>query len=63
MQEILRERVKIVKALYGDIYRYIDIAEMLEMNINSFYNWLNGAYDLGSEKQKQLEIFINDILN
>lgn len=38
MQEKLREQVKIIKALYGDIYRYKDIAEYLEININSFYN-------------------------
>lgn len=32
------------------------------MNINSFYNWLNGAYDLGNNKVKLLNEFINDIL-
>ena len=39
MQEKLREQVKIIKAMYGDEYKYIDFAEYLEMNINSFYNF------------------------
>lgn len=63
MQEKLREQVKIVKAMYGDIYRYIDIADFLEMNINSFYNWLSGYYELGRKKEKQLQDLLNDILS
>lgn len=62
MQENLREQIKIIKALYGDIYTYKDIAKMLNININSFYNWLNGKYNLGSNKVKLLNEFINDIL-
>lgn len=62
MQEKLREQVKIIKALYGDIYRYKDIAEYLEININSFYNWLNNQYNLSYEKEKKLQNFINDII-
>lgn len=62
MQEILRKQVKVIKALYGEDFTYKDIAEMLEININSFYNWLNNYYDLGKEKEKQLQQFVNDIL-
>lgn len=62
MQEILRKQVKVVKALYGEDFTYKDIAEMLDININSFYNWLNNYYDLGREKEKQLQQFVNDIL-
>lgn len=62
MQEILRKQVKVIKALYGEDFTYKDIAEMLEININSFYNWLNNYYDLGREKEKQLQQFVNDIL-
>lgn len=61
MQEILRKQVKVIKALYGEDFTYKDIAEMLEININSFYNWLNNYYDLGRER-KQLQQFVNDIL-
>ena len=63
MQEILRNNVKIVKALYGDIYSYKDIADFLGITINSFYNWLGGYYCLGTTKEKKLKEFVNDILN
>lgn len=62
MQEILRKQVKVVKALYGEDFTYKDIAKMLDININSFYNWLNNYYDLGREKEKTLQDFVNDIL-
>lgn len=62
MQDNLRQKAKLVKAMYNDIYKYKDIAEMLGININSFYNWLNGAYDFGEQKAKELEIWLNDIL-
>ena len=62
MQENLRKQVKIVKALYGKDFTYKDIADMLEININSFYNWLNGSYDFGRQKAKKLQIWLNDIL-
>lgn len=62
MQENLRKQVKVVKALYSEDFTYKDIAEMLEININSFYNWLNNYYDLGREKEKVLQAFVNDIL-
>lgn len=62
MQEKLREQVKIIKALYGDEYKYLDFAEYLEMNIHSFYNWLNGYYSLGAEKEQKLKDIVNDIL-
>lgn len=64
MQEKLREQVKIAKALYGKDFNftYKDIAEMLNMNINSFYNWLSGYYDLGKTKENELKAFLNDLL-
>lgn len=62
MQDNLRQKVKLVKAMHNDIYKYKDIAEMLDISINSFYNWLNGAYDFGEQKARQLEIWLNDIL-
>ena len=62
MQEKLREQVKIIKATMGDIFTYKDIAEMLGISINGFYNWLNKQYNLSDNKQKHLEEFINNIL-
>ena len=49
------------KALNDDIFTYKDLAEMLDMSVNSFYNWLNGTYNLGYGKSKALENFLNDI--
>ena len=55
MQDKLRNQVKIMKALYGDIYTYQDIADYLDIKINSFYNWLNGYYELGESKEAKLK--------
>lgn len=62
MQEKIREQVKIIKAIYGKDFTYKDIAGMLNININSFYNWLNGYYNLGKEKEKILKAFLEDLL-
>lgn len=40
MQDILRKKVKVLKALQN--VTYTEIAEDLEINRNSFYNWLSG---------------------
>lgn len=52
-QEFLRKATKIAKALNDDIY-YKDFAELLGMSENGFYNWLDGAYNLGKEKYNTL---------
>lgn len=33
---------------------YTELAEHLEINRNSFYNWLNGYYNLSADKEKRL---------
>ena len=38
-QDELRRQVKILKAV-GDKVTYKELAEYLEMNKNSFYNWI-----------------------
>ena len=53
MQRELREQVKIFKIKSEKNYK--QIAEELKMNIYSFYNWLNGAYELSEEKEKALK--------
>ncbi|MBO5478850.1 MAG: helix-turn-helix transcriptional regulator [Clostridia bacterium] len=60
-QKNLRKFCKMCKALNDDIFTYKDLAEMLDMSVNSFYNWLNGTYNLGYGKSKALENFLNDI--
>ena len=56
MQENLRNKVKLLKALQG--VSYSEIADYLEMHRNSFYNWLKGYYNLSAEKEQRL----NEIL-
>ena len=58
MNENLRKQVKILKALQNISYK--EIAEYLEINQNSFYNFINGQYNLSQEKAERLqEIIIN----
>ena len=52
MQDILRKQTKMLKALQN--ITYTEIAEHLEINRNSFYNWLNGYYNLSADKEKRL---------
>ena len=48
-----------MKALQGISYN--EISEYLEIRQDSFYNWLNGQYDLGKEKQQRLFDIISTI--
>ena len=57
MQDNLRKKVKVLKALQN--VTYTEIAEDLEINRNSFYNWLSGQYDLSKEKENRLIEIIN----
>ena len=60
MQDILRKKVKVLKALQN--VTYTEIAEDLEINRNSFYNWLSGQYELSKEKENRL-IEIIDLIS
>lgn len=53
MNNILRKRVKIIKALQGVTYK--ELASYLEVTQDSFYSWLAGYYDLSAEKQELLK--------
>lgn len=57
--EILRKQVKELK-VYQDI-NYKEIAEYLEIQRNSFYNWLKGYYNLSDDKQQQLKEIITNL--
>ena len=58
-QDELRKQTRIAKAYNEDI-TFKDFAEAIDIDINSFYNWLNGAYDLSRLKARYLEdIVIN----
>ena len=53
MNDKLRERCKLAKALQGISYK--EMAEYLEIKQDSFYCWLKGYYQLSTKKQKQLD--------
>ena len=52
MNDNLRKEVKLLKALQGVSYK--EIAELLEIRQDSFYNWLKGYYEFGEERQHRL---------
>ena len=56
----LRKKVKLLCALQPDI-KYAEIAEYLEIKINSFYNFMSGYYDLSLEKQEVLKEVIDNL--
>ena len=56
MNDILREKVKLLKALQGISYK--ELAEYIEIKQDSFYCWLKGYYNLSDEKQLRLNEII-----
>jgi succinate dehydrogenase flavin-adding protein (antitoxin of CptAB toxin-antitoxin module) len=58
--ETLRKKVKMLKATEA-IDNYREVAELLEVADGSFYNWLRGYYNLGSEKKQRLITIIADL--
>ena len=59
MNEALRKKVKELK-VYQDI-SYKEVAEYLEIQRNSFYNWLKGYYNLNEENQQKLQQIIDTL--
>lgn len=57
--DILRKQTRLLKAKQG--IKFAELAEYLEIKVNSFYSWLNGYYDLGADKQKQLQNIIDNL--
>lgn len=61
-QDILRKQVKIAKAC-TDWLTFKDLAATLDITDHSFYNWLNGYYELSSKKAAQLQDLIIDLID
>lgn len=60
-QDELRYNVKLLKA-QGAIKSYKEIAEeYLEVSYKGFLNWLNGQYEYGADKRKDLEEIVNNL--
>ena len=61
-QDILRKQVKLAKAC-TDWLTFKDLAATLDITDHSFYNWLNGYYELSSKKAAQLQELIIDLID
>lgn len=59
MDNFLREQVKLLKVMQSISYK--ELASYLEISTGSFYNWVNGYYSLGNEKQSRLLDIIQTI--
>lgn len=59
MDEQLRREVKLLKALQNISYK--ELSSYLEITSGSFYNWLRGFYNLGTQKQNRLKEIIFDL--
>ena len=61
-QDNLRKLVKLAKACNDWLY-YRELAATLEMTDHSFYNWLNGEYELSFEKARMLNDIVIDLID
>ena len=59
MNDTLRKEVKLLKALQS--ITYTEIAEYMEIKQNSFYNWLNGQFELSQRNLERLQDIINTL--
>lgn len=57
MNDELRKQCKELKILQN--IPYSEIAAYLEVNKNSFYNWLKGYYDFSEARQERLQEIIS----
>lgn len=60
-QDDLRQKVKLAKAM-NDEWSYKLMSEVIQINKYSFYNWLNGAYQLSPSKYNDLMNLVYDLL-
>ena len=56
----LRKQIRILKAI-GQIDSIGEVAEMIDISVGSFYNWINGYYNLGQNKKRLLTDIVNDL--
>lgn len=61
-QDVLRKKAKMMKWKYDVDYRTIS-EDVLGMNYNSFLNFVNGYKDLGRQRSKILEDYINNYVS
>ena len=61
-QDNLRQQVKLAKAL-NDEWSYKAMSEVIGISTHAFYNWLNGAYQLSYNKEKQLIGLLSNLID
>ena len=59
MNNELRNQVKLLKALQAISYK--ELAEYLEIKVNSLYSWLRGNYDFSDNRLYKLQSIISDL--
>lgn len=59
MNNELRKQVKLLKALQGISYK--ELAEYLEIKVNSLYSWLRGNYDFSEKRLAMLQNVITNL--
>ena len=59
MNNELRKQVKLLKALQGISYK--ELAEYLEIKVNSLYSWLRGNYDFSEKRLCMLQNVITNL--
>lgn len=61
-QDKLRQQVKIAKAL-NDEWSYKAMSEVIQISTHAFYNWLNGAYELSYNKERELTDLVSNLID
>ena len=59
MNNELRKQVKLLKALQGITYK--ELAEYLEIKVDSLYSWLRGSYDFSEKRLSMLQNVITNL--
>ena len=59
MNNELRKQVNLLKALQGISYK--EIAEYLEIKVDSLYSWLRGNYDFSEKRLSMLQNVITNL--
>ena len=60
-QDNLRNQVKLAKVCSDITYK--QLAQAIDIRFQSFYNWMNGAYDLSYKKAKELQDIVIDFID
>ena len=59
--EQIKRKIRMAKALNPD-WSYRQMAQVINVTPNTFYNYLYGSFDLGEKKASELQSFLDDLL-